>query len=1136
MDNNELLRNKLEQFIRKYYKNIALRATILFTAIFSVLFISLALFEYFTYSNSLLRAILLYTFITVNLLIMSVFIVRPILKIWGIGNRLSYEDAARIIGKHFPEIDDKLLNTLQLQKMTEGKVASMNLLLASIDEKIKLLKPFRFQAAVNLRKNLKYVKYAALPLLLILFIGVWNHHVFTEPAQRIVNYNHYFEKPAPYRFIVENEKLMAFQNEDFTVTIRVEGEEIPEELFVKTGKFTHKLQQNTKTTFSYEFKNIQKTTDFQIFTEEVASQVFQLEVIPKPILIHFSMQLEYPSYTGKPSETVENRGDITIPQGTKITWKFNSRNTDEIIFSVEDKKTNLEVKKDNSQYVMRLMDNLSYTVLSKNKYMTNSDSLQYFIHVVPDQYPVIDIVTINDSAFIDRFYFKGTIGDDYGFTKLQFVYSILDKEHKEIAKEQVKLPIIQHINLQEFYHYFDAQTMHLEAGQTIEYYFEIWDNDQVNGSKSTKSTLMSFTLPTLDEIQRQAESANQQTRTELSKLLKDSEKILKDIDELKKKMVDKNQPSWQEKKQMEDLLKKLQDVKKEVEHLAAEQDKQQQINEQYNDLDQQILEKQRELQKRFDEIFTDEMKNMMQELQRLMETNFDKNKMTEMLDKMKVSSEEINKQLDQNLELFKHLEVETKMENIISKTNRLAEEQQKLAEKTLQKDSDIKQQLEKQNELNQEFKKLQDDVKELEKLNKNLEDPYNLEKTKEAEKEVSQQLNQAKEQLEKNQKQKAGESQKKAAEKMKEMAEQMEQTMADDEAESLGEDILKLRQVLDNIIKTSFQQEELMQQTAKVSTQDPAMPKVIQNQFNMKNNLKMIEDSLSAIARRQVTVKPFIVKEVTKINQAQEQIMDLLHSTQEPTQQYYNKNRNSQIAAKQQFVMTSLNDLALMIAESLKEMQKKKQQCNGGKGGKGSCSSSSCEGGSKSKSSKSMRQMQEQLNKQLEEARKQMEKGNKEGGEKPGNKPGQNGQQSMSEQFARMAAQQEAIRKMMQDYQSEMKKEGKGYGGDVEKMLKDMEEIEKDLVNKRITQQTVNRQQQILTRLLESERAEMQREKEEKRESREARQLPGNSIPPFIEQQLNRKKEIELYKTIPPTLSNFYKDKVNAYFYHFEGE
>ena len=1140
MNSSEILVEKLEQFIKTYYKNIVIRGCILFVAICSILFIGLALFEYFAYSNSILRAVLLYSFIGINLFILAFLIARPLLKIWGIGKRLSYEESARIIGKHFPEIDDKLLNVLQLNDMAKfQQVPSMELLLASIDEKIKQVRPFRFQAAVDFRKNLKFVKYAAVPILIIILVFIWDSNVFTEPTQRIVNYKQYYEKPAPYHFIVENENLTAFQNENFTVNIQVEGDEIPQEAFIEVGNVTYKLQRNSNTSFSYEFKNLQRTTDFHLFTEEVKSQPYQLEVLPKPMLISFSMHLDYPAYIGKPSETIDNRGDVSVPQGTKVTWKFNSRNTDEIILTVEDKKISLDASKDNSQHSMRLMQNLSYAVLNKNKYITNSDSLHYFINVVADQYPAIDIIAINDSAFIDRFYFKGTIGDDYGFTKLQFIYAIFDKENKEISREVVNIPFHPSINLQEFYHYFDAQTMNLEAGQTLEYYFMIWDNDQVNGAKSTKSNVMSFSMPTLDEIQRQSETANAQTRTDLDKMLKESENILKSIDDLKRKMVDKAQPTWQEKKQMEDLLKQLQDIKKEMENISGEQQRQQQINEQYNDLNEQILEKQREIQKRFDELFSDEMKAMMQELQRMMESNFDKNKMNEMLDKIKMSSEEINKQLDQNLELFKSLEVETKMENIISKSSRLAEEQKKLAEQTLQKNSDIKEQQQKQNEINQEFKDLQQELRDLEKLNKELEDPYNLEKSKPIEKEIEKQLQQAKEQLDKNQKQKASENQKQAGEKMEELAEQMQQDMAEDQQEDLGEDINSLRQVLNNIIRTSFRQEELLQGTAKTDIQDPAMRSIIQRQFNMRDNLKMIEDSISAIARRQVMVEPFITKQVTKINQSQEQIMDLLNNTQEPTLQYYYKNRNSQISSQQQFVMTSLNDLGLMIAESIKKMQQKQKEGNssGNKNCKnGNCSSS----GSKpsSKPSKSMRQMQEQLNKQLEEARKKMEEGKKDGGDKPGNKPGDKpGGQSMSEQFARMAAQQEAIRKMMQEYQSELKKEGKGIkgmDGQIDQMLKQMEQTERDLVNKTINQQTINRQQQILTRLLESERAELEREREEKRESKEARQMPSNP-PAFIEQQLNKKKETELYKTIPPTLNLFYKDKVNAYFYHFEG-
>ena len=101
-------------------------------------------------------------------------------------------------------------------------------------------------------------------------------------------------------------------------------------------------------------------------------------------------------------------------------------------------------------------------------------------------------------------------------------------------------------------------------------------------------------------------------------------------------------------------------------------------------------------------------------------------------------------------------------------------------------------------------------------------------------------------------------------------------------------------------------------------------------------------------------------------------------------------------------------------------------------------------------------------------------------------------------------------------------------------MLKEMEQTERDLVNKILNQQTIDRQQRILTRLLESEKAELQREKEEKRESKTAQEKIYNAPPEYIQEELQKKKEIELYKTIPPTLNQYYRNKVNQYFYQFE--
>ena len=173
---------------------------------------------------------------------------------------------------------------------------------------------------------------------------------------------------------------------------------------------------------------------------------------------------------------------------------------------------------------------------------------------------------------------------------------------------------------------------------------------------------------------------------------------------------------------------------------------------------------------------------------------------------------------------------------------------------------------------------------------------------------------------------------------------------------------------------------------------------------------------------------------------------------------------------------------------------------------------------------KSMRQMQEELNKQLEDMKN---------GKKPdGKKQGQG--QSMSEQLARMAAQQEAIRRQMQQYSEDLKKQGEKPGNGINELMNQMEKTETDLVNKMISQETLNRQKQILTRLLEHEKAEQKRDQEEKRESTEAKEQKFSNPNLFLQYKRIKANEQEILKSVPPTMNTFYKNKVNEYFYNFK--
>jgi hypothetical protein len=140
----------------------------------------------------------------------------------------------------------------------------------------------------------------------------------------------------------------------------------------------------------------------------------------------------------------------------------------------------------------------------------------------------------------------------------------------------------------------------------------------------------------------------------------------------------------------------------------------------------------------------------------------------------------------------------------------------------------------------------------------------------------------------------------------------------------------------------------------------------------------------------------------------------------------------------------------------------------------------------------------------------------------------------MSEQFARMAAQQEAIRRMMEQYRDDMKEQGYQPGKELQEIMEAMEKNETELVNKMLTEQMMQRLNEIETRLLKHEKAELKREKEEKRESKTPKNELYSNPEDFLEYNKLKSREEEMLRSIPPTLKPFYKDKVNHYFYNFE--
>jgi hypothetical protein len=1073
----------------------------------------IAVLENYAYFNSVVRALLFYLYLLTTLIVLVKLIVIPLLRLYKIGRIISYEYASEIIGKDFPEIKDKLLNAIQLKEQSINNGISREILFASIDQRAGELSPFPFSRAVDFKINKKYLKFLLPTIGVFLFILIASPSIITEPSKRIVNYSTFYEKQAPFSFEVLNKQLQAVQQEDYKLDIKLVGENIPNEVFVVVAGNEYKLSKENTVLYHYLFKNLQKDLTFYLKVDGFRSKDYTLKVIPKPIIVDFEVLLDYPLYTGKKSETIQNSGDFSLPAGTNVTWKIKTRDTKRLFLRFIDKGLFLDPgTPEMFIYSQHFFISQNYSVFTQNQYIKNPDSLNYTINVIPDAYPYIDVKEYKDSLYESHFYFKGMIKDDYGFNKLLFKYKKSGNDNNTDNEETKSITINKNLNQEDFYFYFDISALDTKPGENIEYYFEIWDNDGINGSKVTRSQKMIFKVPTIDEIEKQTEQNNEDVKNQMEQAIKDADQLKKQIDDLDKKLIDKKTINWQERKQIEDLLNKQQQLQNNVENLKN-QLKENFIKEsQYKQTDENILEKQKQLEELFNKVMTDEMKELFEQLQQMLD-KLDKDKIEEALDKMKLSNKDIEKELDRNLELFKQLELEKKMSETIDKLQNLSEEQKNLSEETKDGKEEEQNLINNQKNINEKFNSITKDLKDLNDKNKELEEPKKLLNTSEQEKAIQQELNNSQNSLQNNKMKNAAKSQQNAGEQMQQMADDLKKQQEEMESEEAGEDIQALRMLLKNLVKVSFDQEDLINKLKVTNITDPKYTQIMDKQKQLNDDLKMIEDSLFALSKRQTTIQSTVNHEISQINDNVEKSLEALH------------NRNMSNAQKwQQYVMTSVNNLALLLAESLEQMQQQQQSKSSKSSKGGKCNKP----GSGKPSAASMKKMQEELNKKMQALKKQMEDGKGMGG-----KTGKEGQTS-SEQFSRLAAEQEALRRMMQQYGEELKKEGTGNDGNISEMMKKMEQTETELVNKMINNETLKRQQDILTRLLESEKAEKERELDEKRESKEMKNSNISNPNQFFEYKKLNSKEVELLKTIPVTLTPFYKYKANEYFYKFE--
>ncbi len=1107
MSNLSSIEQKLQQFSRKFYTNELIKGSILFFTL-SLIYLFFTLFiEYFFWLKPNARTLLFWLFIGVQLFLLIRFICFPLFKLFGLKKGLSKEESSRLIGEHFPEVKDKLLNFLQLKNTQNNS----ELLLASIDQKAKELNPVPFSKAINFSVNVKYLKYLGIPIIIWIAIYLTGFgSKLNDSLNRVVNHSVAYNPPAPFYFELTSKNLEVIKGDPLTVYIQTKGNIIPEEAKINFNNESYYLDNNGGGLFSYTFESVNKNIQFFIEANGINSTMYQIAIINTPSIKNIGLFINYPNYVGKKNEVITNATNITVPQGTFVKWDVLTSNTDNVNYNSNKKTTAFKKETENKfTYQKRITEDTNYSISTSNERLKDYEKLNFSINSIRDENPSIRVKSNIDSITRGPVYFAGEISDDYGFKKLEMVYY----DSKNPQKENIKTIKISKENIQSFFSKF-PDDLKLIDGVDYELFFRVYDNDAINGNKKAVSKKFSYRKKTSDELDKELLEEQQNYLQNIQNSLEKQQDSKQELEKVQFDLQNKKNMNWNDQKKMQNIIKRQEQYQK----MMQRQTKKLQENFSEKEEKNESLQKKKEnLQKRIEELKKmQQQKKLLDELKKMAE-KLNKEDLIKKSKQLAQQNKQQEKSLERVLELAKQYYVEQKMNQIANKLDELAKKQEELSKKENTQ--------EEQKKLKEEFEEQKKELDELKKENSKLKRPMDLPSVDDLKKETQKQLDKAEENQKNNQNKEAKENQKKAAQKMKQMSQKMQQSMEMMSNEMAEENMEDLRSIVENLVTFSFDQEGLMDNFSKISSGHPNFGKNLKKQNQLKTYFEHIDDSLFVLSLR-----------VPELSSTIQDHLANAHYNLDQSLENFTDSRFRNGISNQRYVMTAANELADMLSDTLDAMQNPKPGSGSGKGKSG-----------KSFSLPDIIQKQETLMEKMKkgmkdkgkdgkpkdgnkdepkdgEKGKQKGKGNKKGQQKGEGEPGEN--DDMNGELYEIYKQQSELRQQLKD----AIKEGKDGNGQGKKALKEMEQLENEILEKGFNQSTLQRMQRLNYQLLKLDKATFEQGKEKKRKSNTNQ----------VEYEKNRIKELEFKKqyynqteilnrqSLP--LQQNYKKKVQEYF------
>lgn len=1092
---------RLKEKLLSFYKGILW----FFISTIPVLFIFVLLESFFHFYTLVRTCILIFLFFFV-LIAFSFFIMRPLFSLLLRPQNPSLNQIAIKVGAHFKGINDRLANALQIfEKLKSNREKySIELIDAAISDVARDLSRENFTNKINYSDFFKTIRISLAVLFAAVVISLFSFANLKSSTWRLLNPRHDFSEKQFREIQVWPGNKTVLKGADVPIRVWISDAEI-NRVQLNLNQFSNSdvinLTKSPDDTFRYTIPELRDSLRYSISIKNQETDEYKLSVIELPLLRRLQLKVNPPAYSRlQPYFLEENIGDVSALKGSliEVSGEANKSIALGTISFGKGRKIPLEITDNRVKGRFNLLSDDTFVFHLEDKYKNQSiNPIEYHLEVIPDQYPVVNIAVPGKDIDLGedmRIPLAIQAQDDFGISRMRLAWQILPQGLGEVDSSAYVFRDLQGFkngsDLLDISLDWDLSKSEMLPTDVLVYFAEVYDNDNISGPKKARSKIYRARFPSMSELYDELAENHDEAVEKMENVYEKSKELKNKIDQISLEMKRAKDINWQQKQEIEDALKTKQEIQKQLDKLSEKLDDMIEKMSKNELASAETIKKYQELQQLFKDIMTPELQQAMKNVAEAMQ-NLDQKLVQKAMEELKLSDEEFQKSLERSISLLKRLKIEQKLDQAAKMAEDLTKREKELGEKA-GKDSDGKS-LRKQDEIQKDannLSQLLDDLKsEMADMPAMPEKNVDAAKSEMQSGDVQQKMNQMKQMMASGDSKGAKKQSQQLSQTFQKVGQQLQQAKDALSGAQQRRAMRALKKNGHNLLELSKMQEELMKATRGLPRNSAQAPKIAEKQNNLSSALSRTLDNMFEISKENFYISPKIGQSLGKAAANMKKALSSL------------ENRNNKGAASQQGkAMAGLNEAVQGIQSSMQSMMQ----------GSGSGMS------------------MEQFMKQMSQMGKKQQGINQ---QTLGLGMGQKMSLAQQAAMARLAAEQQQVRKSMQELAREAGNSSEILGN-MDKIVEDMKKVEKDFSQQHVSRETIERQNRILSRMLDAQKSMREREYSKKRKAETAKNYiainPGE-LPKNLGEQRNRLQQ-DLLRAKKEGYTKDYLELIKRYF------